>query len=174
MRKILVSLALGSSAMMAAAPAQAATILFDLDGFTGTFRAVPISCDAGPAGCAGNFTATGTFTRPADHQLVAASITARSINGPSSIDIFSASLNGTPFDVSPNGDVEFGTLGATALQDVNTLVVRGFTGGQASFAGDLAFAAVPEPSTWGLMLLGFGSIGWMVRRRKRNVSVSYA
>jgi hypothetical protein len=25
--------------------------------------------------------------------------------------------------------------------------------------------AVPEPSTWALMLLGFGAVGWGLRRR---------
>ena len=33
--------------------------------------------------------------------------------------------------------------------------------------------AVPEPATWGMMLLGFGAIGSVVRRR-RKISVSYA
>jgi hypothetical protein len=29
-------------------------------------------------------------------------------------------------------------------------------------------AAVPEPGTWALMLLGFGCIGWRLRRRNRR------
>ena len=36
-------------------------------------------------------------------------------------------------------------------------------------------AAVPEPSTWAMMLLGFGMVGFGLRnRRKRMVRVSYA
>ncbi len=35
-------------------------------------------------------------------------------------------------------------------------------------------AAVPEPSTWGMMLLGFGSVGMMIRRRERKVKASLA
>lgn len=37
-------------------------------------------------------------------------------------------------------------------------------------------AAVPEPGTWAMMLLGFGFVGGAMRakRRRRNVSVSYA
>ncbi len=36
-------------------------------------------------------------------------------------------------------------------------------------------AAVPEPATWGMMILGLGAIGaTMRRRRKENVSVAYA
>ena len=34
-------------------------------------------------------------------------------------------------------------------------------------------SAIPEPATWGMMLLGFGAIGSVVRR-KRRVSVRYA
>lgn len=30
--------------------------------------------------------------------------------------------------------------------------------------------AVPEPSTWATMLLGFGLSGWMIRRRRRSVA----
>lgn len=34
---------------------------------------------------------------------------------------------------------------------------------------------VPEPATWGMMILGLGAIGaTMRRRRKENVSVAYA
>ncbi len=37
-------------------------------------------------------------------------------------------------------------------------------------------SAVPEPSTWAMLLLGFGLVGGTMRakRRKQNVSVSYA
>jgi hypothetical protein len=31
---------------------------------------------------------------------------------------------------------------------------------------DFSFVAVPEPSTWAMMLLGFGMVGVAVRRRK--------
>jgi hypothetical protein len=35
-------------------------------------------------------------------------------------------------------------------------------------------AAVPEPSTWMLMLLGFGAVGWSMRRRRAAVRVRLA
>lgn len=31
-----------------------------------------------------------------------------------------------------------------------------------------AVAAVPEPATWGMMLMGFGAAGYAMRRRRRN------
>lgn len=30
--------------------------------------------------------------------------------------------------------------------------------------------AVPEPSTWGLMIVGFGALGWTLRRQRRAVA----
>lgn len=37
-----------------------------------------------------------------------------------------------------------------------------------------AVAAVPEPATWGMMLLGFGGMGVALRRRKRSVAIMQA
>lgn len=47
---------------------------------------------------------------------------------------------------------------------------------QARFGGivDTAAAAVvPEPETWALMILGFGGIGAVLRRRRRQLALSY-
>lgn len=35
-----------------------------------------------------------------------------------------------------------------------------------------AVAAVPEPSTWAMMLFGFGAVGWATRRRTRAVATA--
>ena len=51
-------------------------------------------------------------------------------------------------------------LGTTALDPSNV---------NTAFAGDLSIttvAAVPEPSTWAMMILGFAGIGFMAYRRK--------
>ena len=37
-----------------------------------------------------------------------------------------------------------------------------------------ANAAVPEPATWGLMMLGFGAVGTAMRYRRRGVRVRFA
>jgi hypothetical protein len=34
-------------------------------------------------------------------------------------------------------------------------------------------APVPEPATWALMLLGFGTIGWVMRQRSRRLDGTY-
>ena len=49
------------------------------------------------------------------------------------------------------------------------LVVKGNGGVNASWSGTGAFApaAVPEPGTWALMIMGFGGAGAMLRSRRR-------
>ena len=59
---------------------------------------------------------------------------------------------------------------------LNTLTFKyDVTGQIGSYGGNLTFAAVPEPGTWALMLLGFAGIGLVMRRRrKEEVRVKYA
>ena len=50
-----------------------------------------------------------------------------------------------------------------------------FSSTRNSFEVDnLAVAAIPEPSTWALMFLGFGMIGATARYRRRSSNVTYA
>lgn len=41
-------------------------------------------------------------------------------------------------------------------------------GGQAVFAYNAMSSAVPEPSTWAMLLLGFGALGFAMRRRRED------
>ena len=55
------------------------------------------------------------------------------------------------------------------------LTFGGTTSGGGGEAGTLSFfAAVPEPGTWALMLLGFGGIGMAMRRRRRPMLAQIA
>lgn len=62
----------------------------------------------------------------------------------------------------------------------NILTVTYLSRGNGSFGGNLSFvpdqvAAIPEPETWALMLLGFAGIGMVMRRRRKDqVRVKYA
>ncbi|MXO60727.1 PEPxxWA-CTERM sorting domain-containing protein [Altererythrobacter salegens] len=142
-----------------------------------------VSCDVGPAGCAGSFTATGSFSANPGWRLVGATLTTGPSADPTNnIDFYSASLNGVAFNLfSPDGGVtEFGSLAPITMQLLNTLNITGYTGGSGTFAGTLTFSqAVPEPATWALMLLGFGAIGFAMRRRRvgqsdRRIRLSYS
>lgn len=50
----------------------------------------------------------------------------------------------------------------------------GFTAGPATLTISRAVAAVPEPGTWAMMLIGFGAIGFAVRRRRPTAMVRHA
>ena len=45
-----------------------------------------------------------------------------------------------------------------------------FTGGEGTFNGTANLAAVPEPATWGMMIMGFGLMGGVLRRRSTKVA----
>jgi hypothetical protein len=52
----------------------------------------------------------------------------------------------------------------------NTITVSGITRGLGSYGGNLTFfpvqATVPEPATWAMMLIGFGAVGFSLRRKR--------
>jgi len=50
----------------------------------------------------------------------------------------------------------------------NTLEIIGTVKGINGYSGNLTFAAVPEASTWAMMLGGFGMIGGAMRSRRRS------
>lgn len=81
---------------------------------------------------------------------------------------------------NPDG-LEFGIVAGQPIgPGTYQLQVKGTapgTGGNGSYAGTVSFAAgaVPEPSTWAVMILGFGAVGFAMRRQRsrNNVKVSY-
>lgn len=93
-------------------------------------------------------------------------------------------INGTPV----GSILTAGSVSGTAAQtwfNFNTTFVAGVTGpatlafdfrGLGVTAADFgvdrvyAIAAVPEPTTWGMMIFGFGAIGVAVRRRKATLA----
>ena len=89
-----------------------------------------------------------------------------------------ASFSSVPINVFGNNETGFLTNVDITAGVQNILSIEYLSRGNGSFAGQLAFtptAAVPEPSTWALMLLGFGAIGFSMRRRRKDVvRVRYA
>ena len=56
----------------------------------------------------------------------------------------------------------------------NEIRVEGFSRGNGSFGGNATFVPIPEPGTWAMMLLGFGAVGFAMRRRRRPALVQAA
>ena len=93
--------------------------------------------------------------------------------------------SGTTFTSDAVGDFIFDLANGQnkfAFQSVNGQSIAGLSftvaGGTVDTVSqvriDPAFAVVPEPATWGMMLLGFGVIGFAIRRKRRPVLTQLA
>lgn len=152
-----------------------AALYINITGATGTFGNTNVTCPPGPLPCA--FNNGFYFAKPAGYQLVGATITSilTGSNAATNIDFTSVTLNGVAFAIGSTGAVEFRSItNKPLLPGMNSVLVSGLSGGNASFTGTLSFAAVPEPSTWLMMILGVGIAGAALRRRRQTVKVSYA
>ncbi len=87
--------------------------------------------------------------------------------------ILLGSTDALGFDIS-------GTSGAGFFSVGNNFYGVNLTTGSATLIGALGtqgitgitIAAVPEPGTWAMMLIGFGAIGVAVRRRRRELAIA--
>ena len=58
----------------------------------------------------------------------------------------------------------------------NTLQIKGTVSGINGYSGNLTLAssAVPETSTWAMMVVGFGMLGFAARRRRTTTTVQFS
>ncbi len=173
MKYLATSAAAALAVCIAAAPASAVEVVLENGGdgeLSGEFGMT--------VSTAGAFTRLFTFFLPESGFTGATISTIGSARN--NIDFTSVTLNGQAFSLSGPGVAEFGFIDALAtMSGQQTLTVNGISGGNGSFAGTIAFqpgvmGAVPEPSTWAFMLLGFGAIGYGMRRRKQTAQVRYS
>lgn len=174
MRKFLISTAASLAAVVAVAdPASAQTVITLVPGangsLTGGFEQEVI---AGSVASPANFTSTFTFTLPATG-VTSASITSVATMMSNDLDFTSVLLNGTALTLGSTGQTEFRFIGnLPTAPGVQTLIVNGIARGTGSFGGSISFsptAAIPEPATWALMLLGFAAVGFSMRRNKAAI-----
>ena len=163
MKKLILGTLAGVAAFAMAAPANAA-------------QSIVIS---GPSGTFGNDTVSGAFVdtfgaiTAAGFNIASLSITSTQVSPETALDFVSVMFNGQEFNTVSTGVFENRNLGPVPLLASNTLRVEGVAGSNASYSGTIVFAAapaVPEPGTWAMMLVGFGAVGYGMRRtRKANV-----
>lgn len=191
-------LALGSTAATAATTIITPnTVVNPTPGQTATFFTAgnifngPIAATFGDVGIpSGSFTDVFNFTIPqtgTGSGSVTTTVDVSGFGGPADLDILSVMVNGlvaTPVyrdlagNVCPTPGV--GSCGATetfAINNVpivsnvlNNVTISGTSRGLGSYGGNATFIpSVPEPSTWALMLLGFGAAGLFLRTKRRHV-----
>lgn len=143
-------------AFSAATPA-ASAVIADFDGSFGSFSATRN----------GPFDDFWTFDVPEDG-LASAGVIGVKVTFQPGLVFDLVSFNGNAMiDADPSDNVfEFAIEDLQVFAGTQTIEVKG--SGHGSYGGSVAYEpnAVPEPTTWALMILGFGGVGAMLRRRQ--------
>jgi hypothetical protein len=157
---------------------------------SGNIFSGPIAATFGDVGIpAGSFTDVYNFTIPqtgTGSGSVTTTVDVGGFGGATDLDILSVMVNGlaaTPVYRDLTGAVcttpGSGTCGATetfAINNVpitanvlNSITITGTSRGLGSYGGNATFIpGVPEPATWAMMLLGFGAVGFTLRRTRKT------
>jgi flagellar hook-associated protein FlgK len=108
-----------------------------------------------------NFELAVTFTQPAGTATFAADLTGKITNNGN---------NGGPVSVlwSNSGIQTFSSSAGTFTLDLSNITDISTNGNPVAITGTIT-AAVPEPSTWAMMILGFLGVGFMAYREKTTV-----
>jgi hypothetical protein len=169
MKNLLFAVAAAATLIAAAPVANAATVLnftFSPDG-----NSAVAAFNSNGAGT--TFSDTYTFILPAGFASTA--LTSAAVNGTTDTAFSSVLLNGVTLTTNASGAIDVKSLlNVPVNPGANTLVVNGTSGGLYSYGGNISFAkltAVPEPAGWAMMILGFGSAGAMLRRRRAAPAV---
>ena len=183
MKRTILSVALGVAAIGATSGAQAATFPVGSANFTasagpnGTFAGAFFNTGI----AAGAFSDTFTFTLPDDGFGSGTVTTSTSFVGaPNDLDFTSVLVNDTAASILRLSDgafeIAFTNLVPVVAGQLNTITVTGFSRGNGAYGGQASFipSAVPEPSTWALMFVGFALVGGAARFRRRSTNVVYA
>lgn len=164
MKSLKLGIALAVAAAALPSSAQAAQYL-TITGASGTY---------GDDTVAGEFTREFTFGNQVGYSLASLDITsiATDIGAVNDLTFSSVTFNGVEYFNVLTGIQEFRNLLNQPLLANNVIRVTGTAGSNAAFTGTISLAptvaAVPEPGTWALMLLGFGAVGYSMRRRRRQ------
>ena len=176
MRKLIYTLA-GAAALASASMAGAASVVTG-SGQTltppdsGLFGA---KITGGPT----SFSDTFTFTIAGSAGSLNSQVSTLLLNGSQNINFTSILLDSTyaftKTSTDPNPETWALVNPVLVGLGSHTITVAGnLLGPNGSYSGTLNVAAVPEPATWAMMLLGFGAMGLVIRRRRQPVLAQIA
>jgi len=184
--KSVVAIAVAAAAVVgAAAPAAAATFPVGSSNFTatagagGTFAGAFKNQGIG----SGTFSDVFTFTLPTNglgSGTVTTSVT--DLGSVNDLDFTSVTINDIAAQITKTAggafEVAFINNVPIIAGQLNRLVVNGVSRGNGAYGGQATFtpvtSAVPEPATWAMMIMGFGVVGYAMRRRRTTVRFSQA
>ena len=177
MRKKLLCSSVVVAASLFASSAHAVPII-KITGPSGTFGDDQVVCTGGAiAPCPFSF--TFEFDTPLGFNISSMDISSIRSSSMTNIDFGIVTFNDVNFLIKDTGQQEFRNLFDQSLVTGgrNFLKVSGLSGGDGAYAGTISFAqvaAIPEPATWMMMLLGFAGIGFTMRRKdKSTLQVRY-
>ena len=135
---------------------------------TGSFAGLSCSNNAGSCGTIADILNFATFTPTANFLTLAVpgQTVAFDLNSLFDINTMPNALMGGWLSFAGLGTIRFS--GYDATPGVFTFTAQGNQ--ITSFSASALVAPVPEPGTWALMLLGFGGIGYSLRRRRSTHS----
>ena len=135
-----------------------------ITGLTGVFNGSAITALLTP----GTFyKTTGIFGSPGNDNILYYPTT-QVFNGlPTYLDRYGLAFS----TASQNVNIFFGLGGYGTVTQTGTGPVTSAVGGNFSVT---PLAAVPEPATWAMMTLGFGAVGFAMRRKKVSTRIRFA
>jgi hypothetical protein len=78
---------------------------------------------------------------------------------------FGGTVNGTLFGIASLGPITAGASFGVSSAPF-TIVLTGSAAKNSVYSGELTVTAIPEPSTYALMVAGLAAVGFVARRRK--------
>lgn len=178
MRKLVLGLLGAAAALTVSTPSYAAS--FDYNGIDSTLLNQFLTEQFGETRAGEDpmvdFVQTFTFTLDADY-LANSQLSGILLQG-LDIDFTSITLDGFAFTQTgfdPSTETWELIPPQNVLAGSHTITVTGRAPtGAGSYGGNINLTAVPEPGTWAMMLVGFGAVGFAMRRRRTPVLAQVA
>ena len=177
--RILSALLLGAATTMSAASASASVFNYTVDGTYNNLQVTPFTSSSftgtitvtnSPNGVTGANIVTpdfGTFNSIINQTPVGTNYSVQLENTANTYVFFLQLDSAATLFAGSGASITSGVLGVANCEDVCTI------SGQVT-SGTLSIAAVPEPSTWAMLLLGFAGLGFIAYRRKNKAALMAA